>query len=176
MDVDFRAMIRYEQLLFAPDIPAADKVERLLRLLFPSGYGGDKTAAWNALRWYHRCGQDTLAADRSEHHPARRAYDWEQDSCRIVAAFQQAYGIDLTSTKLHWWYFRALFDNLPADCRLCKIMEYRVADTASLPEKTRAFYEKMRQLYSLDRLVAPNRKMTVEEHDALFIARLRREG
>lgn len=47
------------------------------------------------------------------------------DGSFIVASFQQAYGIDLTSCDMHWHRFCALLDGLPDDTKLSKIMGYR---------------------------------------------------
>lgn len=45
-----------------------------------------------------------------------------------MAAFQQAYGIDLTREKVHWFRFRALFAALPEDTLIAKIMSWRTMD------------------------------------------------
>lgn len=49
------------------------------------------------------------------------------DGDYIVAAFQQAYGIDLTdsSLKMHWHRFKALLAGLPESTVLSKAMMYR---------------------------------------------------
>lgn len=56
-----------------------------------------------------------------------RAVDFIADGEYIVAAFQQAYGIDLTdpATSMHWHRFMALFRGLPEDTMISKIMGYR---------------------------------------------------
>lgn len=55
-----------------------------------------------------------------------RAVDYVLDGDYIVAAFQQAYGIDLTSCDyMHWHRFKALFTGLPDETRMAKIMGYR---------------------------------------------------
>ena len=41
--------------------------------------------------------------------------DYRCDSDYIVGAFQQAYGIDLTADKVHWWRFKALLHALPPE-------------------------------------------------------------
>lgn len=43
----------------------------------------------------------------------------------IVAAFQQAYGIDLTEGDMHWHRFKALLGGLPAETMLARVMSYR---------------------------------------------------
>lgn len=65
------------------------------------------------------------AASRPDTGPA---FDYRCDAPYIVAAFQQAYGIDLTTAKLHWFRFRALFAALPEDTLMAKIMSWRTMD------------------------------------------------
>ncbi len=150
--------------------------ETLLDLFGPSGLK-EPQRAWEALLWFYRCGKDEDAAHRETacSGPAGTAlaYDYEVDGPLIVAAFQQAYGIDLIHAQLHWWQFRALFDGLPAECPLHRIMEYRVADTFDMPEQTRQFYEKMREKYALPAEIggAPH-YASLEEREAAFLARL----
>lgn len=54
-----------------------------------------------------------------------KLFDFIMDGDYIVAAFQQAYGIDLTSEEMHWHRFLALFKGLPDEVKLSKIMSYR---------------------------------------------------
>lgn len=50
------------------------------------------------------------------------AFDYAEDSSYILAAFQQAYGIDLTASTMHWWRFRALLGGLPETCLFSRII------------------------------------------------------
>jgi hypothetical protein len=53
-------------------------------------------------------------------------FDYLQDSDAIVAAFWQAYRLNLHDTaNLHWWTFLALLGNLPAETSLSKIISIR---------------------------------------------------
>ena len=173
---EFQAMVEIEQLLFDEQTSNADKVSRVLARFYPRGWGSMPiTTAWEWLLWFQRCGRPVDdRAVRSGRRSVSRAYDFGQDAPLIVAAFQQAYHIDLLTTEMHWWRFRALFDGLPDSCRLCRIMEYRVADTDDLPPKAQAFYDRMKRKYALTS--AAPRKMTKEQHEQDFIKRLRREG
>lgn len=58
---------------------------------------------------------------------SERAMDSVLDGEYIVAAFQQAYGIDLTDPKLrmHWHRFKALLAGLPSSCKLSEIIGFR---------------------------------------------------
>ena len=54
-----------------------------------------------------------------------RALDLIADGDMVVAAFQQAYGIDLTQGDMHWHRFKALLNGLPESTVLSRIMGYR---------------------------------------------------
>ena len=57
----------------------------------------------------------------------RRAVDMDADAPLIVAAFMQAYGIDLTDTRLdmHWHVFLALLRGLPQSTLMAQVMGWR---------------------------------------------------
>lgn len=55
------------------------------------------------------------------------AYDLVKDGELIVAAFMQAYRIDLTAAALdlHWHLFKALFAGLPSDTKMMRVIGWR---------------------------------------------------
>lgn len=55
------------------------------------------------------------------------AFDFIRDGAYIVAAFMQAYGINLTEVDyMHWHLFKALFEGLPEDTKMSHIINYRL--------------------------------------------------
>lgn len=96
----------------------------------------------------------------------KKAFDFDKDSSYIYAAFLAAYSIDLTTADMHWWKFLSLFQSLPEDCQMCKIIQYRVADTSKMSKEQKEFYNRMKQLHSLD---ADKPKMTLEERNRMMI-------
>lgn len=75
-----------------------------------------------AVKFY----QSPNIVPRATRAPANvKLLDMIVDGSFIVASFQQAYGIDLTSCDMHWHRFCALLDGLPDDTKLSKIMGYR---------------------------------------------------
>lgn len=71
--------------------------------------------------------QSRNATPRPSGSSADRAFDYILDGDYIVAAFQQAYCIDLTVCEyMHWHRFTALMNGLPEETKLAKIMEYRL--------------------------------------------------
>ncbi len=73
---------------------------------------------------FYKSENATPRASGDEHAP--RAVDLVLDGDYIVASFQQAYGIDLTSVDyMHWHRFKALLNGLPKDTILSKAIGYR---------------------------------------------------
>ena len=90
-------------------------------------------------------------------------------------AFQQAYGIDLTREKVHWFRFRALFAALPEDTLMAKIMSWRTMDLSEYEGSMRAHYADLQERFALPAELRGGaaRVVSVEEHDAAFLARFR---
>ena len=103
------------------------------------------------------------------------AFDYQCDAGYIVAAFQQAYGIDLTREKVHWFRFRALFAALPEDTLMAKIMSWRTMDLSEYDGSMRAHYADLQERFALPAELRGGaaRVVSVEEHDAAFLARFR---
>lgn len=102
-------------------------------------------------------------------------FDYRCDAPYIVAAFQQAYGIDLTTAKLHWFRFRALFAALPEDTLMAKIMSWRTMDLSEYEGSMRDRYADLQERFALPAELRGGaaRVVSVEEHDAAFLARFR---
>lgn len=80
---------------------------------------------------------------RQSQRDAARAVDLVLDGELIVASFQQAYGIDLTSEDMHWHRFKALLGGLPDDTVLREVAGFRCYKTPS--KSKNAHDEAMRQ-------------------------------
>lgn len=125
----------------------------------------------NKMFWFFSCGREK----NKKAFPRRIAginnkqpFDFEEDADLIYAGFMQQYGIDLQTEDMHWWKFMILLENLGADTRLSRIMEYRTVDTASkhLSKEQRKFYQAMQRYYGLDSRQMPEmteRDRLVEE-------------
>ena len=102
------------------------------------------------------------------------AMDFACDADYLAAAYQQAYGIDLTSERVHWWRFLALLRSLPEDTMMAKIIHWRTMDTSGMEGRTRQQYEDLKQAFALPTaLRRSHTPATLEEHNAAFLARLR---
>lgn len=71
-----------------------------------------------------------------------RALDYILDGEYITASFQYAYGIDLTSTEMHWHRFKALLNGLPDDAKISQIVSFRCYKT---PPKNETTDDRMRK-------------------------------
>lgn len=74
-----------------------------------------------------------------------RVMDFHQDAALILAAFRQAYGIDLyhEQGRLHWLEFLALLSGIPQNTRLSEVMEIRAC---KVPPATKNNHEQVRVL------------------------------
>jgi len=104
------------------------------------------------------------------------ALDYVTDGPAIVAAFQQAYGIDLTRARLHWWRFKALMSNLPEETQLVKIIGFRTADLAQFQGEERERRAELKERFALPVALRKGggRIVTLQDRNEAFAARFRR--
>ena len=96
--------------------------------------------AIDKMWWFYRCGEplDSRINSSGTKH-TKRLYDYDIDSALIVSAFADTYGIDLVSSKMHWWQFKAYFAGLNESTRFVKVMSYRGMDLSQFKGKMRSF-------------------------------------
>lgn len=131
LDTDFRTWIEFERML---------RVERRLWL------GIFKGKHPEGLGWIEGAIEFLQSKNVTprEGGSSVRALDYVLDGDYIVAAFQQAYGIDLTSIDyMHWHRFNALIVGLPDETRLAKVMGYR-----TWVKSDRKYEDEMREMRS----------------------------
>lgn len=61
----------------------------------------------------------------------KRITDYSQDADLIRAAFQQEYGIDLDTEKMHWMRFSCLLSGLPSGNRYSEVLSIRARPVPS---------------------------------------------
>lgn len=100
---------------------------------------------------------------------AKRVMDFAQDADLIMAGFRQAYGIDLSKTRLHWDTFCALLQSLPKDTRFSEVVALRVQP---LPKPTKHNAEQRAALIRAKNAVALKNEDNENKYqaglDALF--------
>ena len=99
----------------------------------------------------------------------QRVMDFHQDAALILAAFRQAYGIDLyhEQGRLHWLEFLALLSGIPQNTRLSEVMEIRAC---KVPPATKNNHEQVRALMKAKAKYAI--RITEEERQARWQAGL----
>lgn len=182
IDPDFRHMVRLSAAYSHGEVEADP--EAFARQLCQQFYTGIHiprvfVELWQGVIDFYLAGEQ--AAEPAAAKPASRpdtgpAFDYRCDAPYIVAAFQQAYGIDLTTEKMHWFRFRALFAALPEDTLMAKIMGWRSADLADYEGSMREHYAALKERFALPAALRGGAAVaqTVAEHDAAFLARFRR--
>ena len=159
INTDYRTGIYFEQCLADETLDDDTKLNEVLLLYFGESIGPlltdweTVTEAINAVMWFYRCGADenVLADSEStgsgEEEPP---FSYEHDSGYIYSAFLEAYHIDLTEKRLHWWQFRALFLALPEDVEFSKIIGYRTMEIpAKMSKEKKRFYQRMKKIHKL---------------------------
>lgn len=181
IDPDFRHMVRLSSAYSHGEVEA-DPVGFALQLcgqFYTERFSpSDLQEKYSWLIEFYRAGEQTAAgtSDQPDSAPASPpAFDYQCDAGYIVAAFQQAYGIDLTREKVHWFRFRALFAALPEDTLMAKIMSWRTMDLSEYEGSMRAHYADLQERFALPAELRGGaaRVVSVEEHDAAFLARFR---
>lgn len=145
IDTDFRVWMEFQSILTC-DGQEREKAECLARFMDRLGLVPSQKALDAMLTFYTAESKEKNVAD---HKVRPMAFDFQQDSEYIYAAFMGAYKIDLTRENMHWWTFKALFKALPDDCELCKIMRYRTIQLKDVPKDQRRFYQEQKARYSL---------------------------
>lgn len=173
---DFRVMLRLEQLMQDEELPEQLRYAGALDLFYAEPVA-DVQAAWDKLWWFYHGGEAVISRQRKESGGAGknkpRLCDFEQDAELIFAAFLGQYGIDLVEIEyLHWWKFRALFQNLDEQQQISRIMGWRGADTKNMSKRQAAEYKRLKRYWALEKTGA--RAMTLAERDQMMKAEVDR--
>ena len=182
IDPDFRHMVRLSAAYSHGEVEA-DPVgfaRQLCEQFYTERFSSsDLQEKYSWLIEFYCAGEqaaEPAAAKPASGHDTGPAFDYRCDAPYIGAAFQQAYGIDLTTEKMHWFRFRALFAALPEDTLMAKIMGWRSADLADYEGSMLEHYAELKERFALPPELRGGAAVaqTVAEHDAAFLARFRR--
>ena len=153
---DFRNMLRVEAIAEDPKLSQMQKLTLMLDQLYPE-MPEDLGKAFEGLVWFLHRGK-TPDENQPRAKEQRKAYDFAQDTDLMISAFFGTYGISLASTEfLHWWEFLALFEGLPEDTLMRKVMYWRVCDVSKLSTEERKHVQEMRKHFAIKR-PEPERK------------------
>ena len=146
---DFREWIKFMDMAEDDEIPLEIKLQCMLQY-FTDEKPRDLQAAVQALRrflladeLFDSIKQTSLTqggADSSQENDAEpanhvRAYDYTIDQGYVIQAFLEVYHIDLLEIEyMHWWKFRLLFEHLPEESAMKKLIYYRTVNLNSISD------------------------------------------
>ena len=166
IDTDFRTSILFETMVCDRSMSHEEKLLETFELYMPNFHtskADELKEAIDGILWFVRCGRDIRKSARSGQKTA--PYHFIYDSPYLYASFMMAYHIDLEAARLHWWKFRALFDNLPDETPMKQAIYYRTCEVprgASNEEKERI--RKLKRYYALpDENVKNEAENTLDE-------------
>jgi hypothetical protein len=166
---DYKRWVEYESVVFNPEMSDEGRLIAVLSM-FTDDLPGDIGAAARAVIDFYLCGRESKSSV-SETESRERLYDFAKDAPYIISAFRQCYSICLPC-DMHWWTFRALFEALPDDCLMSKIMGWRAQDLGELKGKDKERAKKLKRRFALDGYT----KMTRDERDAKWLDQLKKRG
>lgn len=157
---DFRNMIRVEMLLTDNKLPLETRLYMALNQLYPK-IPGNAQEAIEGLFWFYSRGESKKNPEGQER--GRRAYDFSQDAGLIYSAFFASYGINLPDVDfMHWWEFLALFEGLPEETLIKRVMYWRTCDMTKLKGAELKHVREMRSRFAL-RTDGDIQKKSIEE-------------
>lgn len=153
---DFRTSILFELAMSDPKLTESQKIISALNLYYerlPEDIQSIPSALKTAISFYNLGKEidkkDSSNSDESSE-PKRKFYSFEHDSEYIYTSFLTAYGIDLSEVDLHWWKFRTLFNNLPEDTIMKKVIEVRTSKiTSKMSNEEKKRMRKLKKIYEL---------------------------
>ena len=155
IDTDFRTWIKFDQALFWSADPMENRIYAALNICYNGKIPADLSESFSAaISFYANSAKpvNEMIEDAQSKHSSRgkQTYSFVHDASLICAAFRAQYGIDLTKENLHWWLFKALFEGLTDENKICKVMEIRGIDLSKIKDKEqKAHYRRLKRLYRL---------------------------
>lgn len=151
IETNFRSFILFELLMQDKKISDKDKIILALRIFYKE-IPQDIKKAMDVIIWFYSRGKNKVKNDKKdEKNDKKRIYSYEYDADCIYSAFLHDYRLDLNEIDyLHWWKFKALFEGLNGENKICKYMEYRAVDLSKIKDKEqKKKYKKLKQACSL---------------------------
>jgi hypothetical protein len=173
VETDFRLMMRLEIII---QTTAKAQLGKALLPVIRDFYKGniphDADAAVRGMILFYRCGDDS---ERKQSSKRERCYAFDADQKYFIAAFRGEYGIDLTSVRMHWWEFSALFTGLGENTELIRIMQYRATDVSKIKSRQeKARIRRLQSIYALPEAARPHYATAAESEKAMLDAVNRR--
>lgn len=152
VDTNFRSFILFELLMQDNEIKKEDKIALALNIFYKDPITDLKTAI-DGILWFYSMGESENKKNNGKGTKERSkvVYSYEHDAKYIYSAFLDQYGVDLNEIDdLHWFKFKAMFEGLKSENKICEIMGYRAIDLNKIKDKEeRKRYKKLKQEWAL---------------------------
>lgn len=168
INTDFRAGMEFELLLQKGE----KEIIKLLSPFFGEELPADIEGAIEAIELFYCCG--TIPERKEKISDTKQAYSFDVDKNAIYADFWRFYNINLWTTSLHWWMFRALLDGLPNESEFRQRIYYRTVDLKNLSKTEKARVSRIRKQIAIENTASP--KMTLAERNNAMLAYIQRRA
>lgn len=150
INTNFRSFILFELLMQDNALTRDEKIALTLGLFYEK-IPEDVKKALDGVVWFYTRGKDLKKEKKGNDRAKKKIYSFEYDADLIYAAFRDQYGVDLNSVnQLHWFKFKAMFEGLKSDNKICEIMGYRALDVNKIKDdKERKKYINLQREYAL---------------------------
>ena len=153
INTNFRSFILFELLMQDNKIEKEDKIILALNLFYDE-IPEDINKAFDGILWFYTKGKykkEEVEEEKTQKNNKKKIYSYEYDADFIYTAFLDQYGVDLNEIDhLHWFKFKAMFEGLKSDNKICEIMGYRAVDIGKIKDKEeKKRYKKLQREWAL---------------------------
>ena len=152
INTNFRSFILFELLMQDSQINKEDKIALALELFYEE-FTHDIKKAVNGIIWFYTRGKKVKEnkEETNQQNNKKKIYSFEHDAGLIYTAFLDQYGVDLNEIDyLHWFKFKAMFEGLKGDNKICEIMGYRSVHVGKIKDKEeKKRYKKLQREWAL---------------------------
>ena len=176
VDTDFRAWIRFEEVLTDSSI----KDEWKLLILCNSvsldpcvlNYYKEEDV-FNALFSFYRMFKPRLKASTSRNDEI--PYKYSSDIGYVYSAFLQQYGINILKSDMHWFEYKSLFDSLTDATKFVQIIGYRMQDVSKMEKEQKKQAIELKKMYQIvDEEYEEEKERTPQQIEAELLAKLQK--
>lgn len=168
LNTDYQTCLRIMVAFEDPELSGFEKQQVMLQLLYPIIPPDYSIATALAIKFLN-CGQESGSSNEDETPDTTRYYSWSQDARYIMAAIEQAYHVDLSTTDLHWWRFSYMFLDLPEDCFFSRLIYLRKQKAkGKLTKEEKEWYYSMREIVDLPEVYSAEEQSAIN----IFMAQL----
>ena len=150
IETNFRSFILFELLMQERNLTMEEKMFLALKLFYEE-QPKDIKKAIDGILWFYTCGEQDKKQPKGNGKTKKAIYSYEHDAKLIYSAFLDQYGLDLNEVNyLHWFKFKALFEGLKDENKICEVMGYRAVDLSKIKDKNeKNKYKKLKQAWAL---------------------------